>query len=107
MEKSKKKEKKVKVISVLPYFFIGIFILLLLAGIDYICPEYLRENDEKNDLSNLMLAHSLIEFGRGASVLLVIVLPALMNIATYIICGFWISILFQIVLYYAVTDRVY
>ena len=107
MEKSKKKEKKVKVLSVLPYFFIGVFILLLLAGVDYICPEYLKEDDENNNLSNLMLAHALIEYGWGASILLIIVLPAIMNIATYIICGFWISILFQIVLYYTITNRVY
>ena len=107
MEKSKKKEKKVKVIGVLPYFFIGVFILLLLAGTDYICPEYLKENDEKDNSSNLKLAHALIEYGRGASILLIIVLPALMNIALYIVCGFWISVLFQVILYYVVTNRVY
>ena len=110
MEKQEKTSKKknvagVAACSLLVNALIGVFILLALVGAEHICPEYFKEEEEENDLSSLMFAHAIVEYGRWAAFLLIIVMPALMNIATYVICGFWVSVLFQIVLYFAITLR--
>jgi len=113
MEKQEKTSKKKRSVivgaisSLLVNALIGVFILLALVGADHICPDYFKKEEEENDLSSLMFAHALVEYGRWAAFLLIIVMPVLMNIATYIICGFWVSVLFQIVLYFAITLRYY
>lgn len=110
MKKEKKEDKSGKLANIISstiteiillsvVAFIGIFMFLLIAGVDEICPEFIKSYKNEDDLASLKLLDAVQEFGTFNLVFVVILLPVIFNILFYWICGFWLTIVIQVIIY--------
>jgi hypothetical protein len=81
--------------------FIGVFMFLIVVGVDEICPDYFKSVvKDKDDLAPLKLSAIIQEYGRLSSIIIIIILPITFNILFYWICGFWLTIAIQVIIYF-------
>ena len=110
MKKEKKEDKSGKLANIISstiteiillsvVAFIGIFMFLLIAGVDEICAEFIKSYKNEEDLASLILLEAVQEFGIFNLVVVVILLPVIFNILFYWICGFWLTIIIQVIIY--------
>lgn len=88
-----------EIISLSIVAFVGVFMFLFIVGVDEICSEFLESYRKGDDLASLKLCEAVQEFGELSSVLVAILLPIIFNILFYWICGFWLTIIIQIIIY--------
>ena len=76
---------------------VGIFVLLVVVGINEVSPDYLKDKDI-DDLADLKLSAEIQEYGKFCAITLIVLLPVITTGLFYYICGFKYTVIINIII---------